>query len=107
MAREGEAISITNSASTSGGIPMSSFSGGVLMMDSTSTASDVTLNWYVRDSQAGSSSYLLVDKDGASIYNSIGAGECIELPQEAFGARWLIPVINGLGTAEGRFTLKG
>ena len=107
MARDSESISITASAATSGGIPMSSFSGGVLMLDSTSTAADVTLNWYVRESPSGSSAYLLVDKDGAAIYHAIGAGECVELPREAFGARWLIPVINGSGTAAGRLTLKG
>lgn len=107
VCRDAAPISITASAGTSGGMPMSSFSGGLLMLDSTSTGAAVTLHWYTKDTPSSSSTYQLVDKDGAAVFTVVDAGDAVELPKEVFGSAWIIPVISGAGTAEGKFTLKG
>lgn len=105
--RESAAIAITNNSTTSGGIPIGAFAGGVLMLDSTSTGAAVTLNWYVRQSPSGSTAYRLNDAAGNALSSVVGPSQACELPTNAFGSAWLIPVISGAATASGAFTLKG
>ena len=105
--REAANISLTNSSATSGGIPIGSFAGGLLMLDTTSTGAAVTINWYVRQSPSGSTAYRLNDAAGAALSSVVGPSQACELPTNAFGAAWLIPVISGAASASGAFTLKG
>lgn len=105
--RDAQEIAITASASTSGGIPMSSYAGGILMLDTTSTGSAMILNWFVKESVGGATAYQLRDAAGNAITRVCGQAQAVEIPTEAFAAKWLIPVISTSGTASGRFTLKG
>ena len=100
-------ISITNNAATSDGIPVGSFAGGVLMIDTTSTGGALTFHWYVKQSPSGVATYRLNDSAGNALSSVVNQGQACELPTEAFGSAWLIPIVSGAGTASGAFTLKG
>lgn len=100
-------IALTNDAATSGGIPVGSFAGGVLMISSTSTGAALTLNWYVRESPSGATAYRLNDIEGNAIASVVGPSQACEVPTQAFGAAWLVPVIASSATASGYYTLKG
>lgn len=106
-ARESQEIRITATPANSGGMPISSYAGGVLMLDSTSTNAAVTLHWYVRESPSGEAAYQLRDAAGSPIATVCGPMQAVAVPEAAFGSRWVMPVISTAGTAEGRFTLKG
>ena len=104
--RAPENISITNSSATSGSMPYAVAQGGVIMLDSTSTSSDIALNFYVKDSPTGSA-YLLVDSAGSPVSRTIGPNESCEVPTECFGAGTVVVVATTAVTASGKFTLKG
>lgn len=106
--RAAQSIQITGSASSTGGIPISSYAGGLIYCDSLSSGSAANLRFYVKASPNDSTYYLLSDSNDSPIEVTIAPGRAAEIPVETFASAWVAPVTTGLGvTASCQFTLKG
>ena len=96
------ALSLTNSASTTAKIPFGTAAGGVVIVDSASGAASI--NWHVAFGQELTPVPLYAD--GAAVTTSISAGNAYAIPDAAFAAPLVAPVLNA-GTASIRVSLKG
>lgn len=106
--RAAQELVITSSASTTGGIPISSYAGGVIYCDSLSSGAAATLRFYVKASPNDEYYYLLYNSSNQPIEVTIAPGRATEIPVETFASAWVSPVTTGLGsTASCKFTLKG
>jgi hypothetical protein len=100
-------ITLTNSVSTTGGFSLSTDAGALLMVDSKSSGTNITITFYAKADDRLASSYLLVDSAGAAITQIVSAdGQCFPLPDGLFASRHVLPVVSA-GTALVRVVTKG
>lgn len=100
-------ITLTTSATDTGGWSLNVVAGAMLLVDSKTAAGSITINYYVKADDRLSATYLLVDKEGSPISQTVTAtGHCFALPDELFAARYVLPVVSS-GTAVVRCVLKG
>jgi hypothetical protein len=96
-------LSLTDSATTSGKIPFGPASGGVVIVDTLAGGAN-TINWHVAFGPELTPRPLY---DGATaITTAVAAGRAYAIPDAAFAAGLVIPVLNA-GTASIRASLKG
>lgn len=95
-------ITATNSASTSPKIPFGPASGGILIVDSVSSATSIT--WHVAFGPELTPRPL--NADGAAVTTTIAANNAYTLPDALFGAPFIVAVVNA-GTATFRVSVKG
>lgn len=95
-------IVATNSAGTSPKIPFGAAAGGVLTVDSVSSATSIT--WYV--SFGPELTAVPLNADGAGVTTTIAANNAYTLPDALFGAPFIVAVTNA-GTATFRMSVKG
>lgn len=95
-------ITATNSASTSPPIPFGAAAGGILIVDSVSSATSIT--WHVAFGQELTPRPL--NADGAAVTTTIAANNAYTLPDALFGAPFIVAVVNA-GTATFRLSVKG
>jgi hypothetical protein len=95
-------IVATASASTSPKIPFGASAGGVIIVDSVSSATTIT--WHVAfDAEATPRQ---INADGAAVTTTIAAGQAYAMPDALFAAPFVVAVVNA-GTATFRMSLKG
>lgn len=100
-------ITLTDSASTTGGFSLSTDAGALLMVDSKSAAGNVTISFYAKADGKTSTTYALVDAAGAPITQVItAANQCFPLPDGLFAARHVLAVLSS-GSASVRIVTKG
>jgi hypothetical protein len=92
----------TNSASTSPKIPFGPVAGGIIIVDSVSSATTIT--WHVAFGAELTPRPL--NADGAGVTTTIAANQAYALPDALFGAPYIVAVVNA-GTATFRISVKG
>lgn len=95
-------LSLTNSASTTAKIPFGPAAGGVIIVDAVSGAASI--NWYV--AFGPELTPVPLNADGAAATTAITVSNAYPIPDAAFGAPFVVPVLNA-GTATIRVSLKG
>lgn len=97
-----DTITATNSASTSPKIPFAAMAGGVLIVDSVSSATSIT--WHVAFGPELTPRPL--NADAAAVTTTIAANNAYTLPDALFAAPFIVAVTNA-GTATFRIAVKG
>lgn len=95
-------LSLTNSASTTAKIPFGPAAGGVIIVDAVSGAASI--NWHV--AFGPELTPVPLNSDGAAATTSITVSNAYPIPDAAFAAPFVAPVLNA-GTATIRVSLKG
>lgn len=100
-----QAVSFTDTASTSGGFGFNCYSTGLLLVDS--VTGSPTLSFYVKTAAASSSSYPLYTAAGTAVTLAVVAGRAYPIPAELAGANY-VTAVCGAGTAANvKIIMKG
>lgn len=92
----------TASAATSPKIPFGAAAGGVIVVDSVSSATTIT--WHVAFGQELTP--VPLNADGSGVTTTIAAGNAYVLPDALFAAPFIVAVVNA-GAATFRVSVKG
>ena len=89
-------VAATNSSSTSAPIDFGAYAGGVFL----APASVTSVAFYVSDSAvAGGNVSVLASSSNAAVTRTVTAGQWYALPDECFGARYVVMVLTGSSAA--------
>ena len=97
-------VSFTASVNTTGGFGFQTYAGGMILVDSATAGS--TLTFYTKTSESSPTSYQVHDSSGTAVSISITAGRAIPLPDELFGAAYVM-CVTSTGTASCKIIVKG
>jgi hypothetical protein len=100
-------ITLTNSVSTTTGFSLNIAAGAMLLVDSKSTAGNVTITFFVKTDERFPETYQVLDAFGAAVTRVVTANnQAVALPDELFAARFVLCVLSS-GTATVRYVTKG
>lgn len=97
-------VSFTASVNTTGGFGFQTYAGGMILVDSATAGS--TLTFYTKTSESSPNSYLVQDSAGTAVSVAVYAGRAIPLPDELFGAAYVM-CVTSTGTASCKIIVKG
>lgn len=97
-----DSITMTNDPAASPKIPFGPASGGIVIVDSVSTAA--TINWYTAFTASEQAKPVYVD--GAVLSTAVSPGQAYPLPDGLFGSPFVVGVTDA-GTAVIRLSVKG
>ena len=93
---------LTNSASTTARIQYGAAAGGLIVVDSASSATSIA--WHAALSPTDTPAP--IHADGAAVTTSIAANRAYAIPDALFGSMFIVPVTDA-GTASIRICVKG
>jgi hypothetical protein len=92
----------SSAATTSGNIPFGPFAGGVVVIASTGSATQI--NWHGTPSMSVTPRQIYAD--GSAVTSSLTVG-CINIPDACFAVPFVVPVLVGGTTCAMTALLKG
>jgi len=96
-------VTATNSTTTSPKVPFGAVSGGILIVDTLNDGAN-KLVWHTAFHVADTARPVQVD--GANLETAVAADKAYAIPDELFGAPFIVAVTNA-GTATFRLSVKG
>lgn len=102
-----EPITLTADPATTQGFSLNIAAGGMLLVDSKTTAGTITISFFVKGDERFAQTYQLVNESGVPVTQTItAAGQAFPLPDGLFASRFILPVVSS-GTAVVRYVTKG
>lgn len=96
-------VTATNSTTTSPKIPFGAVAGGIVIVDTLNDGAN-KLIWHVAFNPADTARP--AQRDGSNIETSVAADKAYAIPDELYGAPFIVAVTNA-GTAAFRLSVKG